>query len=40
MQVLDSGYVKLVETWGSDQSVIEAARMSTNKGFLGVGDGW
>jgi thymidylate synthase (FAD) len=37
MKVLDHGYLKLVESWGSDQSVIEAARMSTDKGFLGWG---
>jgi thymidylate synthase (FAD) len=30
-----NGYVKEVEHWGSDAKVIEAARMSTNKGFLG-----
>lgn len=36
-QVLDHGYVKFVESWGSDESIIEAARMSTNKGFLGWG---
>lgn len=36
-QILDHGYVKLVETWGSDERIIEAARMSTNKGFLGWG---
>lgn len=35
--VLDHGYVKLVETWGSDERIVEAARMSTNKGFLGWG---
>lgn len=34
-QVLDHGYLKLVETWGSDQAIVEAARMSTDKGFLG-----
>lgn len=37
MDVLDHGYVKFVEGWGSDESIIEAARMSTNKGFLGWG---
>lgn len=37
IQVLDHGYVRLVETWGSDERIIEAARMSTNKGFLGWG---
>jgi thymidylate synthase (FAD) len=36
-QVLDHGYVKLIDKWGSDESIIEAARMSTNKGFLGWG---
>jgi thymidylate synthase (FAD) len=35
VKVLDHGYVRLVETWGSDQRIIEAARMSTGKGFLG-----
>jgi len=30
--------VELVETWGSDERIIEAARMSTNKGFQGWGD--
>jgi thymidylate synthase (FAD) len=41
MKVLDHGYIELVESWGSDQSIIEAARMSTNKGFLGWGPkGW
>jgi thymidylate synthase (FAD) len=37
IKVLDHGYVSLVEVWGSDRSVIEAARMSTNKGFQGWG---
>lgn len=37
IQVLDEGYVAFVEGWGSDESIIEAARMSTNKGFLGWG---
>jgi thymidylate synthase (FAD) len=36
--VLDHGYVGMIESYGSDQSIIEAARMSTNKGFLGWGD--
>lgn len=35
MQVLDHGSVDLVEAWGSDESIIKAARMSTNKGFQG-----
>lgn len=37
IQLLDSGYVRLVEAWGSDERVIESARMSTAKGFLGWG---
>lgn len=35
IDVLDHGYVSLVETWGSDERIIEAARMSTSKGFEG-----
>lgn len=34
-EVLDHGYVKYVEHWGSDERIIESARMSTNKGFEG-----
>lgn len=37
IEVLDHGYVSLVESWGSDERIIEAARMSTNKGFKGWG---
>ena len=37
IKVLDHGFVKLVETWGSEEQIIEAARMSTGKGFLGWG---
>lgn len=37
VRVLDIGYVRLVEAWGSDEGIIEAARMSTAKGFLGWG---
>lgn len=33
--VLDHGYVKGIESWGSDEMVIESARMSTGKGFEG-----
>lgn len=33
--VLDHGYVQLVDYLGDDSSVIEAARMSTGKGFEG-----
>lgn len=35
--ILDHGYVELIEAWGSDSAVIESARMSTAKGFLGWG---
>lgn len=33
--VLDYGYISLIESWGSDERIIESARMSTNKGFQG-----
>jgi len=33
--VLDHGYLKVIEGWGRDESIIEAARMSTGKGFQG-----
>ena len=33
--VLDQGYVQYVTHWGSEEGIIEAARMSTNKGFQG-----
>lgn len=33
--LLDHGYLRFVEHWGSDESIVEAARMSTNKGFMG-----
>lgn len=36
--ILDHGYVELIETWGSDERIVEAARMSTGKGFKGWGD--
>src|SRR5580692_7050945 len=35
--VLDHGYVELIEKWGSEERIIESARMSTGKGFLGWG---
>ncbi len=31
------GYVRLVEAYGSDERIVESARMSTGKGFLGWG---
>lgn len=37
IHILNHGYLKLVEVWGSDERIIEAARMSTQKGFLGWG---
>lgn len=37
IKVLDEGYVSFVEGWGSDESIIAAARMSTGKGFNGWG---
>ncbi len=35
IQVLDHGYIQRIGTWGSDEEVIESARQSTDKGFLG-----
>jgi len=35
--LLDSGYVEMIEYWGSDERIIESARMSTGKGFKGWG---
>jgi thymidylate synthase (FAD) len=37
VKVLDNGSVELIEKWGTDSQIIEAARMSTQKGFLGWG---
>ncbi len=37
IQLLDHGYVRLIEHWGSDERIIEPARMSTGKGFKGWG---
>lgn len=34
-QILDHGYLEPIEHWGSDERIVEAARMSTGKGFLG-----
>lgn len=36
-QILDHGYLSVIEHWGSDERIVEAARMSTGKGFLGWG---
>jgi thymidylate synthase (FAD) len=38
IDILDHGYLELVEVYGSDESIIEAARQSTQKGFLGWGE--
>lgn len=35
--LLDHGYLRFIEHWGSDERIIESARMSTDKGFLGWG---
>jgi thymidylate synthase (FAD) len=35
--VLNAGYVRYIEHYGSDERVIDAARLSTGKGFLGWG---
>lgn len=35
--ILDHGYLEVIEHWGSDERIVEAARMSTQKGFLGWG---
>jgi thymidylate synthase (FAD) len=37
IKLLDHGYVSFIESWGSDERIIEAARMSTGKGFQGWG---
>jgi thymidylate synthase (FAD) len=37
VKLLDHGYLELIEVWGSDERIVEAARQSTGKGFLGWG---
>ncbi len=37
IELLDRGYLKCIEVWGSDRRIIESARMSTQKGFQGWG---
>lgn len=34
IQVLDHGYVKLIDWMGNDETIIDAARMSTKKSFI------
>jgi len=36
-RVLEHGYVRVIDSWGSDRAIIEDARMSTAKGFQGWG---
>lgn len=36
-KLLDHGSISVVAHWGSDERIIEAARMSTDKGFQGWG---
>jgi len=33
-KVLDHGYVKVIEVMGTDEGIVEAARMSTDRGFI------
>lgn len=35
LKILDHGYVRYVESWGSDERIIESARMSTSGDFKG-----
>lgn len=35
IKVLDHGYVRLIDSMGTDETIIEAARMSTGRGFEG-----
>lgn len=37
VRILDHGHLRLIETWGSDERIIEAARMSTSGGFVSWG---
>jgi thymidylate synthase (FAD) len=34
VELLDHGYVEFIESWGSDERIIESARMSTSGGFV------
>lgn len=36
-EILDHGFVKIVQHWGSDEEIIRSARMSTNGAFKGWG---
>jgi thymidylate synthase (FAD) len=37
IKLLDHGYLTLIDSMGTDRTIIESARMSTDKGFLGWG---
>lgn len=37
VNVLDHGYLSVIDVWGSEERIIEAARMSTGRGFQGWG---
>lgn len=37
VDVLDHGYLSVIDVWGLEERIIEAARMSTGKGFQGWG---
>jgi thymidylate synthase (FAD) len=39
-KILDHGYVELIEHWGSDERIIESARMSTGGGFVNWNPYW
>lgn len=34
VKILDHGYVKFIDSMGTDETIVEAARMSTGKGFI------
>ena len=38
LPLLDHGYARLLESWGSDEAIVASARVSTQKGFQGWGD--
>jgi thymidylate synthase (FAD) len=37
IELLTHGYIEVIETWGSDERIIESARMSTDGAFRGWG---
>jgi thymidylate synthase (FAD) len=37
-RLLDHGYIRHIEDWGSDEGIVEAARMSTGRVFNGWGE--